>query len=98
MYDYQNDKRFEGISSLKTKVVLSSPTMHGDEMNYMQEAYQSGWMTTVGENINHLENEIAAFVGVKYGVGLSCGTAALHLAVKLAADCPRRRGWVREEA
>ena len=62
MYDYQNDKRFEGISSLKTKVVLSSPTMHGDEMNYMQEAYQSGWMTTVGENINHLENEIAAFV------------------------------------
>ena len=86
MYDYQNDKRFEGISSLKTKVVLSSPTMHGDEMNYMQEAYQSGWMTTVGENINHLENEIAAFVGVKYGVGLSCGTAALHLAVKLAAE------------
>lgn len=86
MYDYRRDKRFEGISPLETKVVLSSPTMHGDEMKYMQEAYQSGWMTTVGENINCLEKEIADAIGVRYAVGLSCGTAALHLAVKLAAE------------
>lgn len=86
MYDYKNDKRFEGLSPLKTKTVLSSPTMHGDEMKYMQEAYQSGWMTTVGENINCLEREIADAAGVRYAVGLSCGTAALHLAVKLAAE------------
>lgn len=86
VYDYKNDKRFEGIIPLKTKTVLSSPTMHGEEMKYMQEAYQSGWMTTVGENINRLEEEIADFVGMNYAVGLSCGTAALHLAVKLAAE------------
>lgn len=86
MYDYKNDKRFSGISPLETKVVLSSPTMHGDEMRYIQEAYQSGWMTTVGENINRLEEEIADFAGVRHAVGLSCGTAALHLAVKLAAE------------
>ena len=86
MYDYKNDKRFGGISPLETKVVLSSPTMHGDEMRYIQEAYQSGWMTTVGENINRLEEKIADFVGVRHAVGLSCGTAALHLVVKLAAE------------
>ena len=66
------------------KVWLSSPTMHGDEIKYVQEAYETNWMSTVGENINVIEEMACEKVGCKYAVALSCGTAALHLAVKLA--------------
>lgn len=71
-------KRFE------TKIWLSSPTMHGDELRYVKEAYDTNWMSTVGENINEIERLICEKVGCKHAVALSCGTSALHLAVKLA--------------
>ncbi|MBO5105877.1 MAG: aminotransferase class I/II-fold pyridoxal phosphate-dependent enzyme [Clostridia bacterium] len=58
--------------------------MHGDEIKYITEAYQSNWMSTVGENINVIEQEISEKIGLKYAVALSCGTSALHLAMKLA--------------
>ncbi len=68
------------------KVWLSSPTMHGDEMKYMLEAYETNWMSTVGENINELEKIARRYIGIEHTVALSSGTAALHLAVKLAAE------------
>ncbi len=58
--------------------------MHGDELKYMQEAYDTNWMSTVGENINVIEKQICEKVGCENAVALSCGTAVLHLAVKLA--------------
>ena len=70
------------------KVWLSSPTMHGDEINYVKEAYDTNWMSTVGENINEIERMICEKVGCKYAIALSCGTSALHLAVKLAGVMP----------
>ena len=79
-------ERFAGIKPFEKKIWLSSPTMHGKEMKYIQEAYDSNWMTTVGVNIDKLEQLVAEKVGVKYAVGLTCGTAALHLCVKLAAE------------
>ncbi len=72
------------IEPFKTKVWLSSPTMHGEEMKYMAEAYETNWMSTVGKNIDTVEQGICQKVGCKYAVALSAGTAALHLAVKLA--------------
>ncbi len=66
------------------KVHLSSPTMHGEELKYMTEAFQTNWMSTVGANINEVERIIAEKIGCKYAVALSCGTAALHLSMKLA--------------
>ncbi len=66
------------------KIWLSSPTMHGDELKYMTEAFETNWMSTVGANINEVEKEVCKKVGCKYAVALSSGTAALHLAVKLA--------------
>lgn len=80
------DPRFSGISPLPEKLWLSSPTMHGLELKYMTEAYESNWMSTVGKNIDECEKQIAEFIGRKYAVALSCGTAALHLAVKLAGE------------
>ena len=73
------------------KVWLSSPTMHGDELKYVTEAYETNWMSTVGENINEVERQIAKYVGVKYAVGLSAGTAALHLCMKLAGVRPGQK-------
>lgn len=73
-------KRFE------KKIWLSSPTMHGDELKYVKEAYETNWMSTVGKNINETETLAAAYAGCQYAVALSCGTAALHLAVKLAGE------------
>lgn len=70
------------------KVWLSSPTMHGDELKYVTEAYKTNWMSTVGANINEVEKQICKKVGCKYAVALSAGTAALHLAVKLAGVKP----------
>lgn len=80
------EERFAGIRPFKKKVCLSSPTMHGKELEYMKMAYDSNWMTTLGENIDELERKVSEKTGVKYAVGLSCGTAALHLAVKIAAE------------
>ncbi len=80
---------FRNLSDIKPfgkKVWLSSPTMHGEELKYMTEAYETNWMSTVGKNINEIEAQIAEFVGVRYAVALSSGTASLHLATKLAAE------------
>lgn len=70
------------------KIWLSSPTMHGDEMKYIQEAYETNWMSTVGKNINEVEKITCEKIGCKYAVALSAGTAALHLAVKAAGVKP----------
>ena len=70
------------------KIYLSSPTMHGPELTYMKEAFETNWMSTVGANIDAIERQVAEKVGCKYAVALSCGTAALHLCVKLAGVKP----------
>lgn len=76
------------IKPFENKVWLSTPTMHGEEIKYINEAYETNWMSTVGENINQVEKQICKKVGCKYAVALSAGTAALHLAVKLAGVKP----------
>ena len=73
-------KRFE------KKIWLATPTMHGDEIEYVKQAYETNWMSTVGENINEVERIAAAQAGMKHAVALSCCTAALHLAVKHAGE------------
>ena len=76
----------QDIKPFQNKVWLATPTMHGDEIKYVQEAYESNWMSTVGENINEVEKQIAEKVGCKYAVALSAGTASLHLAIRLAGE------------
>ena len=72
------------IKPFEKKVWLSTPTMHGEELKYITEAYETNWMSTIGENINEVERLACEKIGCKYAVALSAGTAALHLAVKLA--------------
>lgn len=75
-----NFKKFEN------KVWLASPTMHGEELKYITEAYETNWMSTVGKNINEVERIAASKADVDHAVGLSSCTAALHLCVKLAGE------------
>ena len=79
------------IKPFDHKVWLSSPTMHGEELKYVTEAYETNWMSTVGENINEVERLACEKIGCKYAVALSAGTAALHMAVKLAGVKPGDR-------
>ncbi|MCC8137132.1 MAG: aminotransferase class V-fold PLP-dependent enzyme [Clostridiales bacterium] len=77
------------LNAFPNKIWLSSPTMYADSMDYVMEAYETNWMSTVGANINEVERLTAEKVGCRYAVALSCGTAALHLAMKLAGVKPR---------
>ena len=76
------------LKPFEKKIWLSSPTMHGDEIRYVQEAYETNWMSTVGANINTIEQMIVEKVGCKYAVALASGTSSLHLAMKLAGVKP----------
>ena len=86
MIDIKTDPRFRGLEPFPARIWLSSPTMHGDEQRWVDEAIQTNWVSTVGQNIDEVEKAIAAYVGCRYAVGLSAGTAALHLATKLAGE------------
>ena len=76
------------FEAFKEKVWLARPLMHGEELAYMTKAFNTNWMSTVGENINEAERIVCEQVGCKYAVALSAGTAALHMAVKLAGIKP----------
>ena len=80
---FKKENTFEKFES---KVWLSSPTMYSDSMKYVMEAYETNWMSTVGANINEVEKIAAKTSETKYAVALSCGTAALHLCMKLAGE------------
>ena len=84
--DILNDPRFAGIEKFDRKIWLSSPTMHGEEQKWVDDAIKTNWVSTVGANINEVEKQMAEYVGCRYAVGLSCGTASLHLAIKLAGE------------
>ena len=83
---FLSDARFAGIKPFESKVWLSSPTMHGQEQQWVDEAIRTNWVSTVGENINAAEKGAAEKIGRKYAVGLSSGTAALHLAIRLCGE------------
>lgn len=84
MFDDEQNK----IEKFKNKIWLSSPTMHGEELEYMTRAYETNWMSTVGKNINDLEENFKNIIGVNASVAVASGTSAIHLAVKLAGIKP----------
>lgn len=78
--------RKDDLKPFEKKIWLASPTMHGEELKYITEAYETNWMSTVGANINEVERIAAEKAGVKYAVALAACTPALHLCVKLAGE------------
>ena len=84
-------KRKNEFIAFPNKVWLATPTMHGEELAYVTEAYETNWMSTVGKNINEVEKLAAEQSGMKYAVALSCCTAALHLCVRFAGESSMAR-------
>ena len=80
------DERFQGIRPSESRMLLSSPTMHDRERYWVDEAIRTNWVTTVGANINAVEDELKGYIGRKEAVGLASGTAALHMAIRLAGE------------
>lgn len=71
---------------IREKSMAFVSDMHGEELKYMTEAFETNWMSTVGENINEVEHIAAEKAEMKYAVGLSSCTSALHLCVKSAGE------------
>ena len=63
--------------------------MHGDEQKYIKEAFDTNWIAPLGPNVDALEREMAAYIGMGSAAALTSGTAALHLALKLCFVKPR---------
>lgn len=67
----------------KKRIYLSSPTMHGEEQRYVQEAFDTNWVAPLGPNVNAFEKEMAEYTGCGHAAALSSGTAAIHMALRL---------------
>lgn len=88
MAEFCSEHKGPAIEPFENKIWLSSPTMHGDELEFIKDAYVTNWMSTLGKNIDEIERLSSDRVGAKYAVALSSGTAALHLAIKIAGVKP----------
>lgn len=71
------------VKKFNKKIYLASPKMHGEEQEFVKKAFDTNWLSTIGENIDQVEKEMSAYIGVKCGVGLCNGTSAIHIAVRL---------------
>lgn len=80
----QTKAKIGDIQPFEKRVWLSSPTLHGEELEYIAEAYNTNWFSTAGANIEAVERLMCEKVGCGHAVALSSGTAAMHLAVRLA--------------
>ena len=68
---------------MNKRLYLSSPTIHGEEQEFVKEAFDTNWVAPLGPNVNHFEEELAAYTNAGFAAALSSGTAAIHLAIRL---------------
>ena len=77
LLDYETEKK------CNKRLFLSSPHMGGEEMKYIEEAFDTNWIAPLGPNVDRFQDELADYVGCNAALALSSGTAAIHLAIKL---------------
>ena len=65
------------------RIFLSPPHMGGEEMHFVQEAFESNYIAPLGPQVDAFEREFAEYIGIPYAVALSSGTAAMHLALRI---------------
>ena len=68
---------------MNKRIYLSCPTMHGEEQEFIKEAFDTNWVAPLGPNVNAFEKELASYVNVSHASALSAGTAAIHLALRI---------------
>lgn len=74
----------KGLASIP----LSAPVIRGNEWKYVKDCLDTGWVSSVGSYVNRFEQDLATFVGARYGVATSSGTAALHVALQVVGVEP----------
>ena len=67
---------------MSKKIYLSSPTMNGEEMKFIQEAFDTNWVAPLGANVNGFENDICNYIGIEQAVAMTTGTGAIHMALR----------------
>jgi pyridoxal phosphate-dependent aminotransferase EpsN len=67
----------------KKKILLSSPHMSGEEINYINEAFEINWVAPLGPHLDLFEKKLSEFCTMHEAVGMSSGTAAIHIALRL---------------
>lgn len=87
-------KESDQIEKFEPKVWLSSPTMHGEEIKYVQEAYETNWMSTVGANINEVERLVCKKIGCKYAVRIVCRNGSSSYGSKAGRSKTRRESFL----
>ena len=65
------------------RIFLSPPHMSGEEMRFVEEAFESNYIAPLGPQVDAFEREFAEYVRIPYAVALSSGTAAMHLALRI---------------
>lgn len=83
MLDYKTHSVTKEISRPDKRILLSYPHMSGDELNFIKEAFDSNWIAPLGPHVDAFEKETAEYAGVKAALALSCGSAAIHLGLRL---------------
>lgn len=83
MLDYKTHCVTKEISRPDKRILLSYPHMSGDELNFIKEAFDSNWIAPLGPHVDAFEKETAGYAGVKAALALSCGSAAIHLGLRL---------------
>ncbi|MCU0881094.1 MAG: DegT/DnrJ/EryC1/StrS family aminotransferase [Hyphomonadaceae bacterium] len=76
-----------------TRIYLSAPHMGGQELENVREVFASNWIAPLGPALNAFEARLSAYTGVAHVTGLSSGTAALHLALRLSGVGPGDAVW-----
>lgn len=84
----QIKQKREANKMANEKIWLATPTMHGEEIKFVQEAFDKNWVAPLGFNVDGFENEMAEYLNIGHAAALTAGTAALHLAIKLAGVKP----------
>ena len=67
---------------MKKRIYLASPHMGGEELNYINEAFETNWVAPLGPNVNEFEKLVCEYTGAKSATALASGTSAIHLALK----------------
>ncbi|MCK4821430.1 DegT/DnrJ/EryC1/StrS family aminotransferase, partial [bacterium] len=76
------------INTKQERIFLSPPHMGGEEMRFVQEAFESNYIAPVGPMVNAFEREFAEKVGIPHAVAVSSGTAAMHLVLRILGVGP----------
>lgn len=76
------------LASIKRPVALHEPAFFGNELKYVSECIETGWVSSVGKYVDLIEKKLCEFTGAKYAIAVVNGTAALHLSYMMAGVNP----------